>query len=95
MLSRFSHVQVFVTLWTIAHHASLPMGFSRQEYWSGLPRPPTGDLPDPGIKPASLTSPALAGGFFTTNATWEAHLGQDHCTKLVAVISVEQVGAIL
>ena len=42
------------------------MGFSRQEYWSGLPCPPPGDLPDPGIKPASLRSPALAGGFFTT-----------------------------
>ena len=42
------------------------MGFSRQEYWSGLPSPPPGDLPDPGMKPASLRSPALAGGFFTT-----------------------------
>ena len=48
------------------------MGFSRQEYWSGLPCPPRGDLPDPGIKPVSLMSPALAGGFFTTSATWEA-----------------------
>ena len=44
---------------------------SRQEYWSGLPRPPTGDLPDPRIKPASLMSPVLAGRFFTTSATWE------------------------
>ena len=50
---------------------SSSMGFSRQEYWIGLPCPPPGDLPDPGIKPASLTSPALAGGFFTTSATWE------------------------
>ena len=48
------------------------MGFSRQEYWSGLPCPPSGDLPDPGIKPASLTSPALAGESFATSATWEA-----------------------
>ena len=48
------------------------MGFSRQEYWSGLPFPSPGDLPDPGIKPASLMSPVLAGGFFTTSATWEA-----------------------
>ena len=47
------------------------MGFSRQEYWGGLPCPPPGDLPDPGIKPESLMSPALAGGFFTTSATWE------------------------
>ena len=48
------------------------MGFSRQEYWSELPFPSPGDLPDPGIKPKSLTTPALAGGFFTTGATWEA-----------------------
>ena len=47
------------------------MGFSRQEYWSGLPCLTPGDFPDPGIEPAS---PALAGGFFTTSATWEAHL---------------------
>ena len=49
------------------------MGFSRQEYWSGLPSFPPGDLPDPGLKPASLMSPALPGRFFTTSATWEAH----------------------
>ena len=48
------------------------MGFSRQEYWSGLPCPPPADLPDPGIEPVSLMSPALAGGFFTTSTTWEA-----------------------
>ena len=47
------------------------MGFSRQEYWSGLPCPPPGDLPNPGIEPVSLTSPALAGRFFTISATWE------------------------
>ena len=47
------------------------MEFSRQEYWSGLSCPPPGDLPDPGIEPSSLMSPALAGGFFTTSATWE------------------------
>ena len=46
MLSRFNHVQFFATLWTIAHKAPLSMGFSRQEYWSGLPCPPAGDLPD-------------------------------------------------
>ena len=49
----------------------MSMGFSRQEYWSGLSWPPNVDLPDPGIKPASLRSPALAGGFFTANSTWE------------------------
>ena len=69
MLSRLSQVQLFATLWTIAHQAPLSMGFSRKEYWNKLPCPPPGDLPDPGIKPASLTSPALAGSFFTTRAT--------------------------
>ena len=48
------------------------MGFPKQEYWSGLPRLPPADLPDPGVKPVSLMSPALAGGFFTTSTTWEA-----------------------
>ena len=59
MLSRFSRVQLFVTPWTVALQAPLSMGFSRQEYWSGLPCPPPGDLPDPGTKLAALTSPAL------------------------------------
>ena len=59
-------------LWTIARQAPLFLGFSRQEYWSGLPSPPPGYLPDPGNKPASFMFPALAGGFFTTNTTWEA-----------------------
>ena len=72
MLSRFSRVGLFVTPWTIAHQAPLSMGFSRQEYWSGLPGPSPGDLPDPGIEPTSLVSPALAGGFFTTSTTWKA-----------------------
>ena len=53
-----------------SHQAPLFMGFSRQEYWNGLPCPPPGDLPDSGIKPMSLTSPALAGEFFTTSCTW-------------------------
>ena len=70
MLSRFSRVQLLGTLWTVAHQAPLSMGFSRQEYWSGLPCPPPGDLPDPGLKLESLTSPALAGGFFTTSITF-------------------------
>ena len=74
MLSLFSHVQLFVTSWTVARQAPLSMGFSRQEYRSGLPCPPPGDLPNLGIKPASLMSPALAGGFFTISATWEAQL---------------------
>ena len=60
-----SHVQLFTTPRTVAHQAPLSMGFSRQEYWSGLPWPPPGNLPNRGIKPASLVSPALAGGFLT------------------------------
>ena len=55
--------------WTVAHLAPLSVGFSRQEYWDGLPFPSQGDLPDPGIELASLLSPALGGGFFTTSAT--------------------------
>ena len=72
MLSRFSYVRLLVTPWTVAHQAPLSMGFSRQEYWSGLPCLPPGDLSDPGIELVSLMSPALAGRFFTTSATWEA-----------------------
>ena len=58
---------LFATPWTLAHQAPLSMGFSRQGYWSGLPFPSPGDLPDPGIEPMSLTSPTLEGWFFTTN----------------------------
>ena len=61
----FRCVRFFATPWTAAEQAPLSMEFSRQEYWSGLPFPTRGDLPDPGIKPVSLTSPALAGRFFT------------------------------
>ena len=61
-----SRVQLFVTPWTVAHQAPLSMGFPRQEYWSGLPFPSPGDLTEPGIKPESPESPALAGRFFNT-----------------------------
>ena len=71
MLSCFSRVQLCNP---IACQAPLFMRFQRQEYWSGLPCPPLGDLPDPGIKPTSLSSPALAGWFFTTGATREAQI---------------------
>ena len=81
MLSRFSHAQLFATLWTLASQALLCMGFPRQEYWSGSPCPPRRDLPDPGIEPTSLTSPALAGGFFTMSATWEAPSSTHQCFK--------------
>ena len=57
VLSRSSHAQLFVNLWTIAHQAPLSMEFSRQEYWHGLPCPSPGDLPDPGIEPQSSVAP--------------------------------------
>ena len=69
MLSHFSHVRLFVTLWTVACQAPLSMGFSRQEYWNELPCPPPGEIPDPGTKSISLVSPALVRKFFTTSAT--------------------------
>jgi len=72
MLNCFSPVWLCVILWTTSCQAPLLMGFSKQEYWGGLPCPPPGDLPDPGIKPVSLMSPALASRFFITSATWEA-----------------------
>ena len=59
VLSCFNCVRLFVTLWTIAHQDPLSMGFSRQEYWSALPCPPPGHLPDPGIEPKSPVTPAL------------------------------------
>ena len=65
-------VQLFDTSWTIAHQAPLSMGFSRQEYGSGLPFPSPGDLPDPGVEP---TLPALAGRFFTTEPPGKPHVG--------------------
>ena len=71
-LGCFSHVQLFVTLWTVACQAPLSMEFSRQEYWSGLPCHPSGDLPNPGIKLTVLTSPAFAGRLFATSTIWEA-----------------------
>ena len=66
MLRCFSRVWPFATLWTTARQAPSSMGFFRQEYWSGLPCPPPGDCPNPGIESMSLVSPALASGFFTT-----------------------------
>ena len=69
MLSCFSCVWLFATPWTIYPTTFLcPWGFFRQEYWSRLPCPPPGDIPDPGTEPTSLMSPALAGGFFTAIA---------------------------
>ena len=71
MLNHFSCIWLFVTSWTVDHQDPLSMGFSGQEYWSGFPCSPPGDLPNPGIKPTSLISPALTSEFFTTSTTWE------------------------
>ena len=69
-----NHVQYLVTPWIIAFQASLPMELTWQEYWSGMPFLTPGDLPKPGMKLVSLVSPALASGFFTSNANWEAYI---------------------
>ena len=73
------HVWLFATPWTVALQAPLSVGFSREEYWSGVPFPSPGDLPNPGTEPASLTSPALAGRFFTTSTTWEGLAVSQDC----------------
>ena len=72
MLSHLSHVQLLVTLWTVSCRAPLSMGFSRQEYWSGLSCPPQRGLPSPGVESMSVVSPTLAGQFFTSSTTSEA-----------------------
>ena len=74
-----SRVQLFVTPCTVAHLAPLSMGFSRQEYWSGLPCPPSGDLPDPEIKTVSLLSLALAGRFLLPEPPGKPR--EDTCTR--------------
>ena len=95
MLSRFSRVRLYATPGTVARQAPLPMGFSRQEYWSGLPCPPPGDLPDPGIEPTSLTSPALAGGFFTTSSSWEALQGSGSQSVAPRLAALAHEGLVL
>ena len=74
MLSHFSCVWLFASLWTEHCQAPLSMGFSGQESWSGLAFPPPGHLPDPEFKPVSVESSAMADGFFTSGATWEAQI---------------------
>ena len=75
VLSCFSCVRLCATLWTVACQAPLVMGFSGQEYWCGLLCPPPGDLPDPGMEPVSLKSPALGGGSFSEALYHYHHLG--------------------
>jgi len=79
MLSRFSCVLLFATLWTVARQVPLSMGFSRQEYWTGLPCRPPGDLPNPGIKPTSSMSPAFQDRFLTTSTTCNST--REHLSK--------------
>ena len=73
VLSCYSHVQLFATLWTAAHQAPLSMRVSRHEYWSGLPCAPPGDLPDPGIQLFLLCLLHWQVVFFTTSIIWEPH----------------------
>ena len=75
-------------LLTVAHQAPLSIGFSRQEHWRGLPWPPPGN-PNPEIKSVSLTSPAVAGKFFTTSATWEAHISVYMFVSMYACVYVK------
>ena len=76
------HVKLFVTPWTAAHQAPLSLKFSRQEYWSGWPFLSPGDLPNPGIEPSFLASPALAGGFFTAVPRGKPHLSLSLCLSV-------------
>ena len=73
VLSHFSLVQLFATPWTVAHQAPLSMGFSRQEYWNGLPCPSPEDLPEPGIESASPASPALQADSLITEPPGRTH----------------------
>ena len=84
-------VPLFVTPWTVARQAPLSMGLSTQEYQNGLPCPPPGDLPDPGMEHAFfffLMSPAFAGRLFTTSATWETSLPELNRPLLLCLLSV-------
>ena len=87
-VSCFSCIWLFGILWTVAHRAPLSIGFSRQDYWGGLPCPPPGDLSHPGIELASFMSPALAGRFFTTSAIWEALTTIREGKKIWAEVSI-------
>ena len=78
-----SHVQLFVTPMDCSPPGSLSMGFSRQEYWRGLPFSSPGDFPDPGIKPVSLMAPAWADGLYITSVTWEANCKRDPLRPLL------------
>ena len=87
MLSLFSHVQFFAIPWTVAHQAPLSTGFCRQGYWIGLPSPPPGDLPNPGIETEALTSPVLICGFFTTSSTEKSSGNSIQCCVMIHKIT--------
>ena len=84
VLSHFSHVRLFAILWTITCQVSLSMGFSRQEYWSGLPFPSPWGLPKPGIEPVSHIS--CIDRFFTTRTTWEVPQIVIICVSIVSIL---------
>ena len=78
-----SRIQLFAPLWTVTHQAPLSMGFSRQVYWSGLPFPSPGDLPDPGIEPES---PYLAGRFSTTEPPGKPYIGYGRSLNVITIL---------
>ena len=78
-----------MTPWTVTRQAPLSMGFSSQEHWSKSSVPSPGNLPNIGIQPVSLASPALAGGFFTTSASWEALILRAYTSHLGSIILSE------
>ena len=81
-----SCVWLFATPWTVAHQAPLSMKFSRQEYWSGLPFSLPGDLPNPGVKPMSLTSPASAGGFLLARCVLDS-CSNVRCNRVISSLA--------
>ena len=86
ILSHFSHVWLFVTLWTVAHQVPLSMGFSRQEYWSGLPCPPPADLPSPGIEPASPIPPALQADSLPTESAGKPEVNISAAHQILLIL---------
>ena len=98
MLSRFSHVQLSATPWTVAHQAPLPMGFSRQEYWNGLTCPPPEDFPHPGIEPTSLKSPSLEKGSLPLASPGKPHFKGFENAKIdvkLSLFSIDELRASL
>ena len=91
MLSCFCHVRFFATPWTVARQAPLSMGFSRQESWSGLPRPPPGDLPNPGIEPTSPMSPALQADSLRLSHRGSPRLWDKHVLKKIQGLPAAQM----